>query len=111
MPHRSRPNDDPRPEKSTRKTFSQSYGRMDPTRAAGNADWGTVSPQAMQGLVSAATATGGAILLGYSRDRGAYHVVIMDDGGKVSRWIPCTTDVDMALEELANELWTFYNQS
>lgn len=109
MPHRSRPNDDPRPEKGKRKSFAQSYGAVDPTRAVGTADWGAVSPQAIQGLVSQATAEGGAVLLGYSRDRGAYHIVLMDDGGKVSRWVPCSTDVDAALEDIAQELWAFYH--
>lgn len=106
MASRRHPNDDQRPGKSKSGgiTARLQYGKAaDP---AVRADWGTVSPVALQALIAAVTETGAAVLLGYSRDRGAYRVLLMDDDGKMPVWIPCTTDVDQAIEDLANEVWT-----
>ena len=105
MSKRPRGNDDPRGEKRTGTglTARLQYGRA--KEAGAVADWATVSPVAVAALIGVVTDTGAAILFGYSRDRGAYRVLIMDDAGKAPVWIPCTTDVDQALEDLTEEIY------
>lgn len=70
------------------------------------ADWDRAEGEAIRVLVSTVCSQGGAVLLGYSRDRGAYRVIIMDDDDKITEWIPCTTDLNEALYNLAAELST-----
>lgn len=98
-------NEDPRGSKPKGKGLTARLQYGNTGEGVERADWGTVSPQALQDLIGVVTGTGAAILLGYSRDRGAYRILIMDDDGKMPVWIPCTTDVDQAVEDLVNEVW------
>jgi len=103
-------NDDPRknPPKGKGLTARLQYGNTG--KGEVQAEWGMVSPTALQSLIDVVTGTGAAILLGYSRDRGAYRILIMDDDGKFPVWVPCTTDVDQAIEDLTAELWAASKQ-
>ena len=87
-----------------RPSMTERYKRAKGSIAGEVADWGTASPAALSHLIQAATAEGGAVLLGYSRDRGAYRIILMDDGDKITEWIPCTTDLDEALYNLAGNV-------
>lgn len=69
------------------------------------AQWGLCSPVLLQSLITTVTDQGGAILLGYSRDQGSYRIIIMDGDDKATKWIPCTTDIDEAIEDLISQLW------
>lgn len=97
-------NDDPRGNapRGNGLTARLQYGRA--KGGAEEADWGMVSPVEVLALITTVTDQGAAVLFGYSRDRGAYRILIMDDDGKAPVWIPCTTDVDLAIQNLTEEL-------
>jgi hypothetical protein len=71
---------------------------------AGLADWGSVNPAAVVGLISVVTATDAMVSFSYSRDGGAFCVSIYDNGDKERFWIPCNADVEAELHRLA-EFW------
>lgn len=101
---RKHPNEYPGPERKERKGVTERYKQARNVHPDSLADWSMASGEAIRELITSATAEGGAILLGYSRDRGAYRIIIMDDDDKVTEWIPCSTDLDEALYNLAGLL-------
>jgi hypothetical protein len=68
------------------------------------ADWASIDPQLLQGLVAAITSADCALMLSYSRDGGAYGLTIFDDGDRERIWISCTSDVEAELRYIAS-LW------
>lgn len=54
--------------------------------AAGGADWGSASPERIQGVVVEITALGGAVTFGLSRDKGAHSMTLMLDGHRETMW-------------------------
>lgn len=80
------------------------YKQAKGTSSGTMADWDNAEGEAIRYLVSVVANQGGAVLLGYSRDRGAYRIIIMDDDDKITEWIPATTDLNEALYNLAGEL-------
>lgn len=101
---RKHPNDDPRPAKSQSSGMVHRYKQMKGAGADGKADWSLAEGEAIRHLVATVADQGGAVLLGYSRDQGAYRVIVMDGDEKFTEWIPCTTDVNEALYNLAGTL-------
>lgn len=68
------------------------------------AEWGYVDTSLLSSLVAAVTGAGAAIMFGYSQDRGAYLITILDGPDRHKEWIPCTTDVNEVLERLIDSL-------
>lgn len=62
------------------------------------ADWGSANAELLQRVIEVATAGGGAIRFGYSRDGGAYSVGIYGDGKPFTEFLPGPADVDEWLE-------------
>lgn len=54
--------------------------------AAGGADWGSASPERIQGIVVEITSLGGAVTFGLSRDKGAHSMTLMLDGARETMW-------------------------
>lgn len=102
--NRKHPNDDPRGNTPRANRVASAWGKGTNGGEGGQADWGTVSPVLLQALVSRVTAMGCLISFGYSRDGGAYLVSVLDGNVPHKEWIPCTTDVDLALEVLTDAL-------
>lgn len=97
-------NEDPRKGKAGAGGLTTRYKSTRQPQGGSIADWDKASGEAIRWLVAVVCNQGGAVLLGYSRDRGAYRVIIMDDDDKITEWIPCTTDLDEALYNLAADL-------
>lgn len=70
----------------------------------GSADWGTVSPEWLQGVIVGITALGGAVIFGLSRDQGAYAVTLLLDDAKTTLWFNGDADLDEALEGVVDTL-------
>jgi len=68
------------------------------------ADWARCDGEAVIYLIAEVSKRGGAVLFGYSRDKGAYRLIVMDDGGKATEWIPCTTDITEAVWAFSSRL-------
>jgi hypothetical protein len=102
--HRPNGNDDPRPAKGKGNGLTNRYKAGKGTGPGGMADWDRCEGEALRTLVATVANQGGAVLFGYSRDRGAYRVIIMDDDDKITEWIPCNTDVNEAIWNLAGDL-------
>lgn len=69
------------------------------------ADWALANPLALQTLIAAVTAQGGAVRFGYSRDGGAYSLGILGDGDPYTEWIRPHEDVNAVLAEITRS-WT-----
>lgn len=92
-----------------KESFLQKYRDENTVDAAGYADWGRCGGEGLRAFVQAVGFQGGAVLLGYSRDKGAYRVIIMDDDDKLTKWIPCTADIDAEVWKLAMQMgWSKY---
>lgn len=72
--------------------------------AMARADWKQCDSAAIGDLVAYVADLGGAVLLGYSRDGGAYRVVIFDEDDQLKKWVPCTTDITEAMWNLLVEV-------
>lgn len=94
------PNDDPRPQKGKSSGLAQKWKRATPETAGMLADWDTCDGEALRALVMSVTRVGAAIMFGYSLDRGAYLVTILDGPDRHKEWIPCTADITSAVWDL-----------
>lgn len=80
-----------------------SSGRMSKLagqQPGGGADWGNCDPRWLQAVTVGITALGGALILGLSRDGGAYNVTLLLDGERKQFWISCTADLEAELEQV-----------
>jgi len=67
------------------------------------ADWSSVAPTAVVRAIAAVTREGGAIRLGYTRDKGAYAIGIIGDGEPYSEYVRPSEDVELYLNSLAED--------
>lgn len=104
MPKRAGGNDDPRGSKKGKGGLTQKYNQHYAAAHEGDADWGTCDGEVLGVLIAGVCETGAAILFGYSRDRGAYRIIVMDDDGKITKWIPCTAEITEALWAFLSDL-------
>ncbi len=51
-----------------------------------DADWGSCSPERLQGVIVEITALGGAVTFGLSRDKGAHSMTLLLDGSRKTLW-------------------------
>lgn len=72
--------------------------------SARGADWGGCSPEKLQGIIMAITELGGAITIGLSRDKGAYSMTLLLDGGRTTLWFNGNADLDAELDDVAGTL-------
>lgn len=86
--------------KARREARQGNRGNSDP------ADWKSVDPDLMCGLVAVFTAHGGVISFGYTRDGGAYRIGYFADGQSDTVYIRPTEDIDAELEAEI-ESWKF----
>lgn len=87
--------------KSKKRGTTNNTARLDAFAASGpssGADWGSCSPERLQGVVVAITAMGGAVTFGLSRDMGAHSLTLMLDGERQTMWYNGDADLD---DELA----------
>lgn len=64
------------------------------------ADWSSVNPALLAGVIHAITKRGFAVQFGYTRDFGAYVVRIVGDGEPFNEYIRPTEDVELHLTGL-----------
>lgn len=64
------------------------------------ADWGSVDPRWLAAITVGITSLGGAVILGCSRDGGAFNVTLLLDGERKQFWISGTGDVDRELASI-----------
>lgn len=57
------------------------------------ANWASVDPHRIQGVINAITHLGGAVTFGTSRDNGAYSLSLMLDGDRETLWFNGDADV------------------
>lgn len=73
-------------------------------QSAGSADWSSVLPARIVGVVVAIGRLGGAVTFGYSRDGGAYMLTLLLDGARTTLWFNGDADVDAELQEVEDKL-------
>ena len=67
------------------------------------ADWGSVEPSLLLGVVSCITRWGFAVQFGYTRDGGAYVVRVVGDGEPFNEYVRPTEDIDLYLRGLLED--------
>lgn len=82
----------------------ETSGRRVRARSTEPADWGSVDPNLLAGLVIAVTHQGGAVRFGYTSDGGAYAIGFYGDGDPRTEYIRPNEDVADVIRELTS-LW------
>lgn len=72
-------------------------------KSTAGADWGTADARWLAACIAGISAVDGAIMFGYSRDGGAYRVIVYLDGDSAKLWWNGDCDVNIELEAL----WTY----
>lgn len=106
MPKPKDGHDGYRGETKGKKGFTKRVTYAASNKITGDADWTLCEGEALRTLIARCTEEGAAIMFGYSRDRGAYHIVVFDDDGKLSEWIPQNTDVSEGVWNLIARWFT-----
>lgn len=75
---------------------SRRYKRI----SSGRARWDLVDAESIRDLIAFASAAGGAIRFGTSRDGGAYSIGVYGDGDPYTEWVSSSDDVDEVLTGL-----------
>lgn len=71
-----------------------------PEKTTAGADWSTADPRWLAACVARICASGGGILLGYSRDQGAYRVIVYMGDDMAKLWWNGDCDLNHELESL-----------
>ncbi len=69
------------------------------------ADWGSVQPELIAGVVVAVATSGGAVRFGYTSDGGAYAIGLYGDGDPYTEYVRPAEDIEVVLKGLI-EIWT-----
>lgn len=67
-------------------------------------DWGSVDAALLVEVLDAVTADGGALRLGYTRDRGAFAIGIYGDGEPYTDYVSASDGIDEYLRDL-RDVW------
>jgi hypothetical protein len=95
--------EDKRPPKRSRGSVNNGQRLAGLTGKAGNkgaADWGGCDPRWLAAVIAATCRLGGACLFSYSRDGGAYGLLLLLDGERAQMWFNGDADLDVELEQV-----------
>lgn len=101
---KTRGNDDPRGNKGKGAGIKSRWNTAKGSGGGGDCNWGYCDGNTMTRFLHAVAVQGAAVTLGYSRDGGAYMVIILDGEDRIKEWIPSTTDITEALENITDTI-------